>query len=167
MYALFVNRAYRFLILVLLICAAAFAAAKPPFLKVFMATYKIDPNSTLGKERCLICHQPPGPPRRNAYGRQVGAALDAAHERMVTAEMLTGIEKKNDGDGVAFITKIKKGIPPADPMPKAAKPSKPAKKTKKPAKKKHVAFLPQGSSGLVLMCLAPLALIPGFLSKRA
>ena len=113
----------------------AFAAAKPPFWKVFMATYNIDPNSKIGKNRCLNCHMPPGPPKRNPYGLAVGEALHAANSRMVTADILAGVAMKNDGDGVPFIDKIKKDIPPATIMPKAAPKPKPTPKTTKPKKK--------------------------------
>jgi len=105
-----------------------------------MQTYHIDPNSKIGKNRCLNCHMPPGPPNRNPYGLAVGQALAAANSRMVSADILAGIEKKDMGDGVPFIDKIKKDIPPATLMLKATpKPApKPATKpAKKPAKATH------------------------------
>ena len=99
-----------------------------------MATYHIDPNSKIGKNRCLNCHMPPGPPKRNPYGLAVGDALHAANSRMVSADILAGIEKRDLGDGVPFIDKIKKDIPPATLMPKTAPKPKP-KPTPKPKKK--------------------------------
>ncbi|MBS1716992.1 MAG: hypothetical protein JSS72_04600 [Armatimonadetes bacterium] len=115
------------------IVTAAISAAKPPFLKTFMETYKPKPDSLLAKSRCLICHMPPGPPIRNAFGRDVQAALRAAHERMVTPEILKSVElKDSDGDGVKNIDEIKAGTMPGDPKSKpATKPTKPIKKKKK------------------------------------
>ena len=156
---------------VLVLCSAV-CLAKPPFLKVFMATYNISPDSAIGKLRCLNCHLPPGPPNRNPYGLAVQHALEDAQQRMVTAEILQGIEKKDDGDGVPFITKIKKDIPPAQPVPAPKKPAikKPVPKTqKKPVAhkkrvkrkrhaKKRALYIPAGSRLLILLCAAPLAI---------
>ena len=114
----------------LVLVAASQCFAKPPFWKVFVDTYHINPNSAIGKARCLTCHAPP--PRRNAYGLEVQAALEAAHARMVTPEILRSIEKKDaDGDGFTNIAEIK-----ADSMPGDAK-SKPA--VAKPVKKHPLA----------------------------
>src|SRR5947199_7171396 len=98
-------RTSRLVALLILAAGASLAAAKPAFLKAFMAAYNISPNSKIGMTRCLICHQPPGPPNRNPYGLAVQAAQSAAQSRMVTAEILRGVENENAGDGVAFITK--------------------------------------------------------------
>jgi hypothetical protein len=153
-------------LLAVLIATAAIGAAKPPFLKVFMAYYKINPNSAIGKARCLNCHQFPGPPRRNPYGLAVGAALFQAQSRMVTPEMLKSIENKDMGEGLSFLAKIKHDMPPGQPKPKTAKPApkptkrKPVKKAKGKSKsKKHALFLPTGSGTAFLMCLAPLGLL--------
>jgi hypothetical protein len=116
----------RIAVIGLLVVFACVCAAKPPFLKVYLATYKIKPESALGKARCLNCHQPPAPPIRNAYGKSVQAAMAAAKSRMVTADILRGIEKKNAGDGVSYVSKIK-----SDKLPGVAK----AKIASKPKKK--------------------------------
>ena len=113
-------------LVVLCVLASSFGFAKPPFWKVFVETYHINPNSVIGKAKCLTCHLPPAPPKRNSYGLQVQEALEAAHERMVTPEMLHSIEKKDaDGDGFTNITEIK-----ADSLPGDAT-SKPVKKKRK------------------------------------
>lgn len=113
-----------------LLCLAAIAGAKPPFLKVFMATYGIDPNTKIGKARCLNCHQPPAPPNRNQYGAALQKAMVAANSRKMTAEILKSVETKEFSKGVTYLSKIKHDIPPGDPMPtvkKAATPKKNAK----------------------------------------
>jgi hypothetical protein len=110
----------------LLIAATSFA--KPPFLKVFVTTYKIKPTSALGKASCLACHQPPSPPRRNPYGLAVQSAMEAAHVRMLTPEILKSVEKKDsDNDGFSNLEEIKADKMPGDPK---SKPEKPKKKTK-------------------------------------
>ena len=168
-------------ILAFILCAIA-AFAKPPFLRVFVETYGIKDDSKIGKARCLVCHQPPGPPARNAYGATVGAALAAANQRMVTADILKSIENKNDGDGVSFISKIKSDVLPADPKPVVKKdpPKKPVQPAKKPSKavkaktkkskrklvKKKIALIPQSANGAawVMLSIAPIGLLAG---KRA
>jgi len=153
----------RIIALALLTAAVSVCEAKPPFLKAFMSTYKLKEDSAIGKARCLNCHQPPGPPRRNPYGMAVQAEMSKQHSRMVTTDILRAIEKQNDGDGVAFITKINKGISPANPMPKPPVKAKPAKSKSKP--KKHALFFPgAGSTGTLILCLIPSAFV--FARKR-
>lgn len=95
--------------------------AKPPFMKVFLDAYKINPYSPLGKARCLSCHFPPAPPKRNSYGLDVQAAMEKVHARMLTAEILKSVEKKDsDGDGVNNGTEIRKGALPYDKSSKPA-----------------------------------------------
>ncbi len=134
---------------------AGLAAAKPPFLKVFFNLYKIKETSAIGKARCLNCHLPPGPPKRNAYGLAVQDALRANNARFVTPEILMSVEKKNMGEGLTFVAKIKKDIPPGQAIPK-----KPVKKGKsKPAGKKHAMLFPAGSGMPIFMLgIAPLGL---------
>lgn len=128
-------------------CLAVFAfgwcilPAKPPFLRVFFDTYHVKDGSKLAATRCLNCHEAPGPPRLNPYGKQVQAALGAAHARMVTPEILKSIEKKNAGDGTAFVDKIEKDRPPGvlgpNPKPKPKAKAKGAGKVRKRASKKR------------------------------
>lgn len=113
-----------------------------------MAFYNIQPDSVIGKTRCLNCHNPPGPPKRNPYGNAVEAALKAANTRMVTADILKSIEHKDAGDKVPFIAKIKHDTPPAQ-IKQAGK--APAKKA---SSKRQKSALNQVSAGaLVLACL--------------
>jgi hypothetical protein len=153
---------FRILIFALLLASAAVAAAKPPFWRAFVALYNIKPDSVIGKTRCLNCHQPPGPPKRNAYGNAVEAALRAANARMVTPEMLKSIEHKDAGDKVAFIAKIKADIPPAQLKATGKKSVK--KAATKPPKTAHFS----GSAGaLLLVCLgATMAALGTRLNKQ-
>jgi len=149
---------FRVAFLGVLLVAAAVCSAKPPFLKVFLATYHVQPDSNLGKARCLICHQPPAPPIRNPYGRQVQMALLASGGRMVTPGILKSVEKQNIGDGVTNISKIKSDSLPGVVKAKAKPPSK-AKKGKHRAskRKKPLASLPPASgAGLLLLSSVPL-----------
>ena len=104
----------------LLLAFAALASAKPPFLKVFMAAYNIDPESAIGKARCLNCHENPGPPNRNAYGKLVQQALRATNSRMVTPDILKMVEAKDMGEGLTFLQKIERDLPPGQPIPEPA-----------------------------------------------
>jgi len=128
------------------VLCAAFSAAKPPFLKVLLATYKVSPTSELGKSKCLACHQSPAPPNRNPYGLAVQKAMAAAHSRMVTAEILKSVEKlDSDGDGAANIEEIKANTLPGDPK------SKP--------KKKHASLPGNASDALIFLLIPSLAMV--------
>ncbi len=140
----------------LLLTLASLCFAKPPFLKLFLSTYNIQPGSKLGQARCIICHEPPGPPKRNPYGKQVQAALEAAHARFVTVEMLRSIEKKNVGDGVTNITKIKGDKLPGVLQPKAKKPSKHQKSGSRTKKRAEPTDIP---ASVILLTSTPLALL--------
>lgn len=107
-------RVARPLFLCALVGLSALGAAKPPFLKLFLATYAIKPESKIGKARCLNCHLPPGPPDRNMYGAEVGKAMAAANSRRLTAEILKSVEKKQASKGVTYLNRIKKDIPPGE-----------------------------------------------------
>ena len=135
---------FRIIAIGLLMLSACASLAKPPFLKVFLSTYKIDPNSELGKARCQACHMPPAPPQRNSYGLQVQTQMEASHERMITPELLHLIEKKDaDGDGVINLDEIKAGMLPGDskskpiPKPKPKPKTKTRQKAKQRAKRKN------------------------------
>lgn len=108
--------------ILLLIVAAGCCFAKPPFYRVFLATYNVDPNSALGKAKCLTCHQAPAPPRLNPYGQAVYQELQKAKSRMITSEMLHAIEKlDSDGDGFTNIEEIRAGTLPGDATSKPSK----------------------------------------------
>ena len=142
-----------------LLAIAALSAAKPPFLKVFMAYYKINPHSAIGKARCLNCHQSPGPPHRNPYGNAVSRALADAHARFVNEEILKSVETKDMGEGLTFLAKIKHDMPPGQPKPKAVKPK--GKSKSKGKSKKQAALLnePHVILMLALAGLGPISLI--------
>ena len=159
-----VHRSLKPAVGLLCLASACFAAAKPPFLKVFFNVYKIKETSAIGKARCLNCHLPPGPPKRNPYGLAVQDALRANHARMVTPEMLLSIEKKNMGDGMTFVAKIKKDLMPGVAAPKKKAIAKPKAKA---AGKKHALLLPnpsQNTGALMLLSLSAIGL--GFCRKR-
>lgn len=154
---------------VLFTVAAGACLAKPPFLRIFLATYKVDPNSELGRARCLTCHMPPGPPVRNPFGKDVQAALRATHARMISPELLRSIEQKDsDGDGFSNIAEIKAGTLPgnAQSKPHPAKPKKTHPKPKKHKKKKLAMLGISDSSGAALLLL-PGALVGGLLVRRS
>jgi uncharacterized membrane protein len=96
------------------LCVAAHAT--PDFLKEFKVVYP-GSNAT-----CKTCHTEP--PKRNDFGKAVGAALDETGEQALTKKLLETIEKKDsDGDGFSNIDEINAGTLPGDPK------SKPAPKT--------------------------------------
>jgi len=150
-----------------LLFVAAYALAKPPFWKVFVETYHINPNSAIGKAKCLTCHLPPAPPKRNPYGLQVQAALEAANARMVTPEMLHSIEKQDaDADGFNNITEIRADSLPGD---KTSKPhdKRRAKHVKKrrAARRRKAALNEQPLYSSVALTLIPISLM-GVLGRR-
>ena len=136
----------RLIALLFVVALAGVAAAKPPFLKVLMAAYKIKPESKIGKARCLNCHTPPGPPLRNEYGKAIESALRANHARMVTPDMLKSVENQKSADGMTYAAKIKKDLVPGQP---------------KNAKGKLTALhLPSSSSvPLIMLMVSPLGLL--------
>jgi uncharacterized membrane protein len=87
-------------------CLALAASATPEILKVFKSTYN-KPNAN-----CQECHIQP--PKRNAYGKAVQAALDKAKVSEITAEIFHSIDNDSDGDGVANGDEIKADTMPGD-----------------------------------------------------
>ena len=127
----------------LTLALATLGLAKPPFLKVFMETYKIRPNSPLGKAKCLACHLPPAPPKRNSYGLDVQDAMESAHARMLTAEILKAVEKKDsDGDGFTNLEEIRAGTLPNDRKSKPAKRGKSTAATVEPSTLAAISMIP-------------------------
>ena len=89
------------------------AQATPEFLKKFK---EVDskPNA-----QCNVCHT--APPERNAYGKEVLAALDKVQATELTAEILKSVEAGDaDKDGVSNGDEIKAGTLPGDPASKPA-----------------------------------------------
>ena len=129
----------------LTLALSALGLTKPPFLKVFMDTYKVRPDSPLGKAKCLACHLPPAPPKRNSYGLDVQEAMESAHARMLTAEILKTVEKKDpDGDGFTNIEEIHAGTLPYDKKSKPAKRSKTAAANAEPSELAAISMVPFG-----------------------
>ena len=125
---------------ILLASFACLCSAKPPFLRVFMETYNISPDSAIGKARCLNCHLPPGPPKRNPFGLAVASAMEDANSRVLTADILRTVEGKDAGNGMTFLAKIKADLPPGEPVP--AKPTPSPKPAPKPVSPKAGAKTP-------------------------
>ena len=123
------TRLRRAFILAILLCAAALSEAKPPFLDLFLATYKPDPTSPLGLAKCGICHTTA--PKKNAYGKDVKKLLDASNNGKLTVEILRQLEPiDSDGDKWSNGEEIAAGFLPGDANShpsgapsKAAKPS--------------------------------------------
>lgn len=142
---------FRAIAIGILFAIASVGFAKPPFLKVLLDAYKIGPNSPLGKAKCLSCHLSPAPPKRNSFGLDVQAAMEKVHARMLTAEILKSVEKRDsDGDGFSNLTEIRAGTLPGD---KSSKPAKPGiRKTAFHDEKSH-SFLEMGLLPLAFLCL--------------
>jgi len=89
--------------------------AKPEFLDLFLKHYKPDPSSALASARCGICHDG-RPPKKNVYGKALGAELDKSSDGQLTEAMLLAVESQDsDGDKFSNGDEIKQGFLPADP----------------------------------------------------
>lgn len=127
----------------LTLALSSLGLAKPPFLKVFTDAYKVNPNGPLGKARCLSCHLSPAPPKLNAFGLDVQAAMKSAHARMLTAEILKKVEQKDsDGDGFPNGAEIHAGTLPNDKGSKPAKSKKSAALATDPSARLGIAMFP-------------------------
>ena len=106
-------------ILVLLFASISLtASATPDILKKFKEIYNKH-NTT-----CQMCHI--NPPKRNAYGRALKAAIDKAKVSDVTKEVFQSIEKDDsDGDGFSNGDEIRADTMPGDPASKPTAAAKP------------------------------------------
>lgn len=117
------------------LCVAA--NATPDLLKEFKAVY---PSATA---TCKTCHIEP--PKRNAFGKAIGDALDESGEQTLTKKLLETIEKKDsDGDGVSNIDEINAGTLPGDPKSKPA-PKADKSDSNEPAKPEGSPLIPKHS----------------------
>ena len=112
-------RAPNLLVLLVLASLSLSAWATPDILKQFKAIYN-KPNIT-----CAECHTKP--PQRNAFGKDVEAALDKTSDGMLTKEVMQTIEKlDSDKDGYSNIDEINAGTLPGDPNSKPTAGTSPA-----------------------------------------
>jgi uncharacterized membrane protein len=77
----------RVIVGLLLMVMATAAGAKPEYWEVYRRTFDIAEGSPAATKSCQTCHDG-APPRRNDYGRRVGAALRAANSEILTAALL-------------------------------------------------------------------------------
>ncbi len=142
---------FRITVIGVLLAGASVGFAKPPFLKVFLDAYKISPNSPLGKTKCLSCHLSPAPPKRNSFGLDVQVAMERVHARMLTAEILKSVEKKDsDGDGFSNLAEIRAGTLPGD---KSSKPAKSGSGKTASRKESDHSYFELALLPLALLCL--------------
>lgn len=104
------------------------ASAKPPFVQVFTDAYHPKANGKLSEADCSVCHDA-APPKLNAYGVDIKAAMESVHSKNLTAAILHSIDTKDsDGDGFDNATEITADTLPGDPTSKPAGTPPPPKK---------------------------------------
>jgi hypothetical protein len=105
------------LVIVVVLLASTIAWAFPTYLKTFTDTYKVKPNSALGKASCATCHLAKDKTDKfNPYGQDLKKVLAGGK---VSKAALAKIEKlDSDKDGVSNIKEIKAGTLPGNPKSK-------------------------------------------------
>lgn len=99
--------------LALLVVAGGVAHARPQFVAVLTQTYP-QYAGPLQQRSCMNCHISMSNLQRNAYGKQIEAAMTAASATQLTPAILHKVESMDAaGDGVTNLTRIQKGLPPA------------------------------------------------------
>lgn len=87
--------------------------ARPQFVAVLTQTYK-PYAAPLQQRSCVNCHISMSNLQRNAYGKEIEAAMTAASATNLTPAILHKVESMDAaGDGVTNLTRIEKGLPPA------------------------------------------------------
>lgn len=129
-----------------LLCAAAsMATATGDIRAAFLSNYKLSEDSPLGKVGCNLCHVSDSDPTFNPFGKDVKAALTAAHKDAPDAAVFAAIEEKDsDGDGTLNKDEIAKGTLPGDAKSGAkpgAPPPKPEEKSMIPKNGFHPAIV--------------------------
>ena len=100
-------------ILALAFSFTGIASANPPFTKIFVEKYKIEPTSNLGKAACLVCHVKVKGGKLNLYGTDVKAALKAKDTKKLTPAILASVESLDSTkSGKKNIEKIKADVNP-------------------------------------------------------
>jgi uncharacterized membrane protein len=95
--------------------------AKPDFPPIVEKAYNLKPDSKLGKaaEDCTLCHT--DPPKLNPYGNDIKVALETAHTKQLTPEVLHSLDAKDsDGDGANNKAEFAADTLPGDPASKPA-----------------------------------------------
>lgn len=106
----------------------AMAMALPPFLNTFTEHYKPAPGSDLFKAKCMTCHTSKEGGARNAYGKDLDAAIHETGSHELTLAAFALVESKDsDGDGATNVEEIRAGFLPGDranrPPPKEGEPT--------------------------------------------
>lgn len=98
------------IILNLALVVAGQSMALPAYMQTLHSSYKIKPESIIGKAQCMACHIKP--PKLNSFGLQVQATLAGGD---LKTELLKGIEKDDaDNDGVSNGTELAGDSLPGD-----------------------------------------------------
>lgn len=96
---------------------ASAAWAFPPYLKVFTETYKVKPDSALGKAACGICHiSKTDTSKLNPYGQDLKKNLVGGKLTKASLAKVEGLDSNKNG--VSNINEIKAGKLPGAPMRK-------------------------------------------------
>lgn len=97
---------------------AAFALAKPAFVKDFASTYGVKPESKLGIAKCSVCHVVKTV-KLNAYGKDLAAAMKAEGTKLLTGSIMKKVEGlDSDKDSKSNLVEIRADTNPGDPKSK-------------------------------------------------
>ncbi len=100
---------------------ATVGLSKPEFLEQLEKLPQMEPAKRAKAEGCSLCHT--NPPRRNAFGRAVHDAMEAAGKEEVNAALLAALADGDaDGDGVSNGEEFREDTLPNDPASKPGQP---------------------------------------------
>ena len=100
---------------------ATVGLSKPEFLEQLEKLPQMEPAKRAKAEGCNLCHT--NPPRRNAFGRAVHDAMEAAGKEEVNAALLAALADGDaDGDGVSNGEEFREDTLPNDPASKPGQP---------------------------------------------
>lgn len=100
---------------------SALGWGKPEFLEQLEKLPQMEPAKRAKAEGCSLCHT--NPPRRNAFGRAVHDAMEAAGKEEVNAALLAALADGDaDGDGVSNGEEFRQDTLPNDPASRPGQP---------------------------------------------